>query len=193
MNFGDLKTRLLNLIGRAPADVCYELVTADINQKLRVTDMEATATLVEAAEITLPTDFLEVIDIYRDTDPRTTLRSLSPQSLNVSYESSGAPMFYTITDGSMRLTPSPDGTENIQLRYYAKLADLSEDSDTNDILTNYPAVYTYGALAHHGALIRDNNAINWYQAYDQAMRQAKTADQNKRYGLAPRVRPRVVA
>mgnify|MGYP000377364524 CR=1 FL=1 len=34
MDFGTLKSRLLATIGRAPADVCYEMVTADINQEL---------------------------------------------------------------------------------------------------------------------------------------------------------------
>ena len=49
MDFATLKSRLYSLIGRYPADICYELVTADIHARLRVREMEATDTLTEAA------------------------------------------------------------------------------------------------------------------------------------------------
>ena len=39
MDFATLKSRLYSLIGRYPADICYELVTADINARLRVREM----------------------------------------------------------------------------------------------------------------------------------------------------------
>ena len=54
MDFATLKSRLYSLIGRYPADICYELVTADINARLRVREMEATDTLTEAASVALP-------------------------------------------------------------------------------------------------------------------------------------------
>lgn len=183
MNFGTLKSRILAIIGRAPADVVYELVTADINQQLRVRYMETETTLTESATIALPADFLDVLTIYRNTEPRRALGPLPPQTLQRAFNSSGTPAFYSIEDGQLRLTPSPNGSEEIVMRYYAKLSDLSADSDENDILTNYPSIYVYGALTHHALLIRDmENAQGWAMAYEKAIKQAKADDRKYRSG-----------
>lgn len=195
MNFGTLKSRVLALIGRAPADVCYELVTADINRELRLRYMESTTTVAEAATVALPADFLQIISIYRDVTPRTTLLPLPPQGLHDAFRSSGTPAFYSVEDGQLRLTPSPSGSENLVIRYYAKYADLSADADENDILTNYPAIYVYGTLAHHAALVRDTEAAAmWQAAYMKAMRTARADDNRYRQGASPTaVMPRATA
>ena len=82
MDFATLKSRLYSLIERYPADICYELVTADINARLRVREMEATDTLTEAASVALPSDFLQMISIYRDVDPRTPLSPTDTTGIN---------------------------------------------------------------------------------------------------------------
>lgn len=183
MDFGTLKSRILALIGRAPADICYELVTADINQQMRLRIMESSTTIAESATVALPADFLEVVTLYRDVNPRTILKPLPPQTLHDVFAASGTPAFYSLEDGQLRLAPSPNGSENLVLRYYAKLADLSADTDTNDVLTKYPAIYVYGALAHHAALIRDQEAIAlWGGVYEKAKKQARSDDNRYRMG-----------
>jgi len=186
MDFATLKSRIYALIGRYPADICYELVTADINAKLRVREMEATDTLTEAASIALPADFLEMIDAYRDTDPRVPLSVTDSTGINRAHVTSGTPKTYAIVDGAMLLNPAPDGAEDIVIRYYARQADLSADGDTNDILTNYPSVYVYGVLSHHATLTRDEKAMSIYaNAYGLHMRLAQSSDTNARYSGAP--------
>lgn len=183
MDFGTLKSRILALIGRAPADVVYELVTADINQEMRLRVMESTTTIAESATITLPTDFLEMSTLYRDTNPRTILKPMPPQQLQAAFVASGTPCFYAVEDGQLRLSPSPNGSENLVMRYFAKLTDLSDDSDENDVLTTYPGIYVYGALAHHAVLIRDMESIPlWAAAYRDAKKQARADDKRYRYG-----------
>lgn len=184
MNFGSLKTRIQNIIGRAPNDVCYEMVTADINQQLRLRVMETETTVSEAATVALPSDFLDMVSIYRDTSPRTILKRVTPQGVHRRHEASGTPFRYGIEDGQIRLTPAPNGSENLVIRYYAALSDLSADTDENDVLTKYPAIYVYGSLAHHAALIRDqSNAQLWYAAYDKAKAQARADDRKYRSGV----------
>jgi len=186
MNFASLKARILAVIGRAPADICYELCTADINQTLRLQCMISEVVLVEAETITLPADFMAVSDIYRDADPRTALSPMAMQSIHRAFEASGTPQFYAILNGEMHLTPSPSGAENINLRYYAKLADLVADGDTNNVLTLYPGVYVYGVLRHHATLIRDEKAMAFYEsAFNRAGRQAGASDANDRHSGAP--------
>ena len=186
MNFGQLKANILELIGRAPASVCYELVTADINQEMRLHVMEASTTVSESAEITLPDDFLEILTIYRNVNPRTILKPITPQQLHDVFQASGTPAFYAIEDEQIRLAPSPSGSEDLVIRYYAKLDDLSLDADQNVVLAKYPSIYVYGVLAHHAALIRDTqSAAMWLGAYEKAKKQARADDQKYRYGGAP--------
>lgn len=188
MNYGSLKAALLAMIGRAPADVCYQLVTADINNSLRIREMEATTTLVEAAEITLPADFLAVRAVYRDVDVRTALQPTSLQALNRTHQTSGTPSEYAIVDGKMILNPSPNGTEDIELRYYAKVADFAADSDENDILARFPDIYVFGVLSYHAALVRDVSAAAiWEAKYQAAKRAAKAANNVDIYSGAPLV------
>ena len=195
MNYGELKANILSVLGRAPAGFAYDLVTADVNQKLRLLCMEATTSLTEAASVTLPTDFLEVIDVYRDTDPRRYLTPVPASDISRMNVTSGTPCNYAIVDGAMLLNPAPDGSETLQLRYTAKATALVSDADTNDVLTNFPSVYVYGALTHHATLIRDQaNAGAWFQAYQTAMQQAQ-GDTNRARSSGPtsHIAPRNVA
>lgn len=176
MNFGELKFRIEEILGRTPASVVYEMVTADINKELRLRVMQSTTTATEAASVALPTDFLAMVDVYRDTDPRTSLSRARPQSINRSHVTSGTPKTYAIVDGAMLLNPSPDGSETLQIRYIAKLADLTASSDENDVLTTYPDIYIYGALAHHAALIGDERGAIWEPKYQAAISDARTSD-----------------
>lgn len=193
MDFGTLKADILAVIGREPADVCYRLVTADINQDMRLRVMEAETTLTAALEMTLPTDFLSVVSVYVDVTPRRTLRQFQPQALQrMINDGTGTPKDYAIVDGKM-LLGSIDGAADIKLRYIAKVSDLSADSDTNDVLTTHPAIYVYGVLAHHAALTRDESAVPIYAAaYQAEMKKARASD-TKKGGPPPEVVPRAVA
>lgn len=187
MNFGDLKTRLAEILGRDPVAVVYEMVTADVNQELRLQVMESTTTLVEAASVSLPSNFLAVVSVYRDVDPRVALQPTDMQTIRRVYATSGNPTRYAIADGTIFLD-RPGAGENIALRYCARQSDFSAASDTNDVLTYYPQVYVYGALTHHALLIRDNEALQAYaQAYQTAKAQAQGSDLRDRHSGAPLV------
>lgn len=186
MNYGDLKSRLLTVLGRAPETVCYELTTADINSSMRLRCMQSTTTLVEAASVSLPADFLQAISAYRDTDPRYNLVPTTVEGINKTYDSSGTPREFAIVDGAMLLNPSPSGSENISFRYYAKLADLSADGDENDVLTQYPSLYVFGVLAFHGELINDSRAAGWRSQYEVEKRRISSQDKASSGGDAPR-------
>lgn len=186
MNFGELKASIEGIIGRAPNAVCYQLVTADINQGARLRGMEGRAIIPEAARFSLPARFSGMISIYRDTDPRTVIEPLSPGAMQRGFRPSGVPQFYSIVDGEMLLSPAPNGSENLVLEYWADLPDLALDADTNGVLTRYPQVYVYGALAHHAALIRDNDSAQlWAAAYLKFRQQAEADTNNYFMGAIP--------
>ena len=186
MNFGQLKATLLAEIGRPPSDVVYQLVTEDINRELRISEMVASATLTEAASVTLPTGFLGVISAYLDTDPRVALTPTTKTALDRSHRSGQTACEYAIEDGVMYLNPEPQTTETIVLTYYSRVPLFSADTDENEILTNYPSIYIYGALTHHAALKQDQTkAAMWKVAYDNALAGARKNDLKIKNGHTP--------
>lgn len=193
--FATLKSELLASLGRAPADPVYQMVTRDINRDLRLLVMIKTVALTEDETMVLPTDFLEVESVYRDSDPRYALRPVPPQSIHRTFDSSGTPREYAIVDDEgvkkMLLNPAPAGSALIRVRYYAAFDELSADEDTDDMITVYPDVYIYGALYHHAMLTGDPRLQTWQAAYMEAKRAARASDARNRYGGVP-LEPTVV-
>jgi len=195
VNFGSLKARLLAQIGRAPSDLCYELVTAEINEGLRVPQMQAVVTFAPVGEYTLPSDFLEAVSVYHEVSGgRLALEAQEPTTFDASWVAASWPQFYSISDGVMRVYGT-EGGGTISLRYYQRQADMVADSDSNAILEDHPSVYVYGVLAHHAALVRDAEALQvHFPAYERAVAKAQPAGIARRNGgnmagPTPRVAP----
>lgn len=189
MDFGTLKSRLLAQIGRAPSDLCYELVTAEVNETVRLAAMQATTSFSPVESYTLPTDFIEAVSVYWEigSGSRRSLQAREPSAFDAGYSVSSQPSFYSVSDGVMRLNGATGGG-TVHLRYYQSQADLSADSDTNPVLSAHPAIYVYGVLAHHAALISDQSALAvHFPAYERAVKMAQQADRARRQGgdIAP--------
>lgn len=181
--FGTLKTAISGVIGRTPADVCFQMTTEEINRDMRLLAMEATTTVAEAATVSLPADFLDMVSVYRDSDPRRALVSTTDLALNRDHHSSGSPSKFSIVDdaGTKKLVlDAPGNGSNLVIRYMASLDVFSADDDTNDVLTQHPDIYLYGALSHHGRLVGDSRAQAWMASYQEAKRTAKVSDANIR-------------
>lgn len=171
MTFAELKADLLAQIGRAPSAICYKLVTADINQNLRLHRMLAEVDL--ASPYTLPADFLEAQNVLVGD---TVLMPASEAVIG--RQNNPAASEFTVANNTLVLDVAET---TVKLKYYAKLDDLSADSDTNTVLTLNPAVYVYGVLAHHAALIRDPDALAVHMpAYQQFMASTQKEDNRKR-------------
>jgi len=185
--FGTLKSEILAAIGRAPADFIYQIVTQEINRDMRIIEMQATTTLTSSASITLPSTFIEIVSAYRDVDPRTILTPTTPDNIHSTYETSGNPSKFAIVDdaGTFKMLLNRPGSGTIEMRYYAELALMSADEDTNEVLTEYPGIFLYGSLYHHAALIGDERLGVWGQAYERAKKAAQVSDTNARIAGAP--------
>ena len=183
MDFGTLKSRLLAQIGRAPSDICYELVTAEVNEALRLATMQAEINFSPVAEYTVGTGFLEGGGVSSGGGGyRCALGAQEPAAFDASWTVSGYPRRFSISDGVMRIN-GVTGGGTIYLRYYQRQADLSADGDTNEILTKHPSIYTYGVLAHHAALTQNPQALSvHFPAYERAVAMAKRADIKRRMG-----------
>ena len=180
MNFGELKADLLEVIGRAPADICYTLTTADINQRLRVGEMEVTATIPRInGTVFVPGDLLSIRSIKNSDDC-----PLEPATLATfeRFRGEGRSRFYAIDRTAFVFNVVP---EHVTVTYYAELLELVDDDDTNNVLETFPSIYVYGVLAHHNALIQSDKAATYYLAFEKAMQQAVAADVKKKTAGLP--------
>lgn len=194
--FGTLKSEILALLGRAPADPAYQMVTADINRELRTLDMEATATLTSAGSYAMPAAFLEMIEAYIDETPRRFLTPTTAHAINTMWATSGKAHQYAIVgdgaDGTMIFDKTT--TDDVEIRYYTEVTALAADEDDNVVLLKHPGVYLYGALYHHARMIRDQAAAaDWGADYKREMDAANAfAFRERMRGAPARVTPRVV-
>ncbi len=190
-NYGELKTAVRSHFADRsdiPDDV-YKLATAELNQRLNLRIMQATTTLAFAngdESKALPSDFLRPVHAYVDRDVRVVLDLADEFAKNVDYRKSGLPRTYTIANGSLFLNPVPDGDYNIVLRYVAKLADFSANSDTNAVLTAHPALYLYAALKRAAVWAQDNEMAGFYAAaLDREIADVERLDAASRFGDGP--------
>jgi len=181
MDFGTLKERALNILGRDAFPLAFDLAASQLNDELRIRAMETTATFVSAnGQITLPTDFLEVQSVANVAGG--FLKPISHEQL-VDLAEAGTPTHYVVGNGILSLNPAPDDGHEIKLVYFAKLADLVNDGDTNAALNGGALeAYVYTTLAHHARLIRDTGALPFWEAEGaRAVAMANRADLASRY------------
>lgn len=191
MTYLDLRNDVADWLARddVPLSV-YRLATAELNARLRLIEMEATTSLAVSTEATnLPSDFLEVRGVYLDRDERMPLDATSEFAKNTAYETTGDPRTYIITGGAtpqILVNPSPDGAYTLFLRYVARLAALSADTDTNDVLTNYPALYLYASLKQAAAWSQDRELVGSYAAMlEDELTRVERSNERRRFGSGP--------
>lgn len=187
--FGTLKSQALDILGREPADHIYQVVTQEINSELRLSCMEETTTVTEAASVDLSAvspEIQRIISIYRNASPRTPLLQVTPQALWNHYETSGTPRRFAFVDDTL-LLDRPGTGASLEIRYVGELDLFSNSGDTNDVLITYPDIYLYGVLYHHGISIGDSRAGDWGQQYASAKRRAKARNIADHNSLAPMI------
>ena len=143
MTYDELKTNIANFLNRSDLtsqlDFFIDATEAEFNRRLRVKDMikRATAT-ADAQYISLPTDWLEAINVQIDSNEFTPLFQQSIESLDVYRKSTNnvgnQPVYYALVDNTIELAPTPDTSYTLQLTYYGTIDALSSSNTT----TLYP-------------------------------------------------------
>lgn len=129
-----------------------------LNASLRLLDMVTTQTgnlSTSVRTLALPTLYLDKVRFQID-DPLHELIWAPPARL-LSYVSenttSGEPKFYTVTS-TFEFERIPDSAYAYTLLYY-KGYRLTDDADTNYLLTNYPQAYLFAACMYASLHLRD--------------------------------------
>ena len=192
MTYDELKTNIANFLNRSDLtnqlDFFIDATESEFNRRLRVKDMikRATAT-ADAQYISLPTDWLEAINVQIDSNEFTPLFQQSIESLDVYRKSTNnvgnQPVYYALVDNTIELAPTPDTSYTLQLTYYGTIDALSSSNTTNFISTGYPDAYLYGALKHASIyLMEDDRVALFTQQFEKALEEMRLEQEKAEFG-----------
>jgi len=135
-------------------------------RRLRIRDMEKTADItINSEKEAVPTRFLAAISFYLDRDPLIQLQYVSPQVLYAEFNdiTTDTPQVFTLEEENFKFRPIPSGTDTGKLFYYEAPAALSDSNPSNNVLTNFPDIYLYGALTELFLFLKDNEKWTSYK------------------------------
>ena len=190
-SYTELKTSIANYLNRSDlTSVIPDFITlaeSKLNRILRLRVMQkrvSTTTTASDAFIDLPSDFLEMVQFFVDSNPNVVLDYVNPTEIELDNlrETSGKPQQYTIMGSEFKLNPIPDSVYTLKLTYFGKIPALSDSNTTNFLLSNYPQVYLYGALVEaQPYIMNDERLTTWISLYNEAVQLIIRDDEQGRY------------
>ena len=196
--YAELKTAVANwldrddLTDRIPEFIA--LAEARMNRVLRLRMMESkyTASTVAAQRnYNLPTGYVQMRNFQINTSPITPLQYVSPEIYDRLWGGStgGTPQFYTIIANEIQLGPIPGSVLTMEMLFYKKITALSASNTTEQMLTDNPDIYLYGALLEAEPFImNDERVALWAKGFAQAVADLQEQDNKDRHsGSALRV------
>jgi hypothetical protein len=194
-NYTDLQASVANYLGRSdlttviPDFIRFAETRLARDLRTRLMLKSATASMVAAdARVALPTDFLEIRNLFMQGSPRMPVTYLSPSAFtrDARADESGLPVFYTVLAQEFQFAPIPDTAYVLEILYYARPPVLSSTNASNVFLANYPDALLYGSLIEaEPYLINDARSQTWATLYDRAVKNISDADQGGEYSGIP--------
>ena len=165
LNRNDLSSNIPDFITLAEAQLSTDLKTRSMEAKVTLSTVAGTKT------VALPTDMLEMRRIQVVGTYNQPLSYRSPDELSIDYAAngSGQPVVFTVVGGNVELAPIPDAVYSLELTYQQRIPALSDASQTNWLLTNWPNAYLYAALlAATPFIMNDERLPVWASLYEKA-------------------------
>ncbi len=189
-NYGELKTAVANEVSRDTlTDTISELIARGedwlyLDLRARFMETSASVSLVAAAQTSaLPTDYLQARSIYITGTPPQRLEFRTPVEFWEIYAglTTATPRYFTIEGEDFEWGPVPSTNLTATVRYYARPAALSDDSDTNGLFTLAPSLLIYATmlawLPRGGA---DSRLLTYSALYDSLLEKVHAADKRDR-------------
>lgn len=190
-NYGELKTAVANwladdsLTDRIPEFIAMAEDRAAL--ELRIRAMETTADLTITAgtrEVALPTGYVQMRRLFLSTDPVHKLEYIPPQDFWSKYHSTttSKPEVFTIEGENIVLGPIPDTGYTGKILHYKRFTALSDDSDTNWLISNARGILLYGALIEAAPFLGDDpRLLTWSAMYDDLVAKVRLSDKRDRH------------
>lgn len=168
-------------------DTFIDLAESLMNNKLRMSEMETSATVtLTAGAFTLPTGFVEMRDIHVSDTPDTTLEYLPPYLFSIKKQGTetGKPRFYTIYADAGEVYPA--GSYDLEMVYYKSLTALDGTNTSNFVLTRFPFLYLHGCLQQAYIFMRDAEGAQLHGSeFERQMLEANKMSRSRKISGAP--------
>jgi hypothetical protein len=196
--YAELQTAVANWLDRDDlGDRIPEFIAlaeARMNRLLRLRMMESkyTASTVAAQRnYALPTGYVQMRNFQINLTPIRPIQYVTPEVYDRIWggSSSGTPEVYTIIANELQLGPRPDSIMTMEMLFYKKVTALSGSNTTEQMLTESPDIYLYGALLEAEPFIMNDERVGlWAQGFAQAVQALQEQDNKDRHsGSALRV------
>lgn len=172
-------------------DIAESRMYANPAENLRLRSMEFRATAsadTSSRFLALPTGFLKMRRLQIETsNGNCDIRYMTPEQLNIT-GTGGVPRFFTVTS-QIEFERVPDTAYTVEMQYFARPTPIDDTNTTNDVLTNYPDIYLFGALwVVNQYSAEEEKAEYYYGKFIESIRGANLQDKRGRYGAAPVMR-----
>src|SRR5260221_1017927 len=173
-NYGELQTQLNTYLFHQRFVAQYDNATLKFervaNRKLRVPPQQVSVPLTTVAgSVSLPADYILWRSvIYKGISPFIPLDYIHPTYLETSKALFGLvrPKVFTIEGNALKVRPVSDVANIYEFHYFQKLPTLiTNDSNFNWLLTEFPDVYEYGVLVELYKLARNKEQAELYKAH----------------------------
>ena len=154
---------------------------------LAVRSMETiTTSLTTGALVDLPDNFESARSVRLVTgDNGGELRFQAPEQM-FKHVATGRPNFFTVIGNQIQFDRTPDSEYTLEIQYFRKATALSSTNLTNEILTDHPSIYLFGALTALFSYSQDTEQhLKYSGMFVSAIKGANKADKKGRYGPAP--------
>ena len=177
-------------------DAFLDFTESRISEQLRSAEMVVFAQIdtsavspVQGNAYALPDDFLQMKDVTVNISGGRvgTLRAVGRDEINLasSATAGGVPSVYNIQDLTIEVRPGPS-ERIINLTYYGRLAQLVADTDTNELLDRYTALYLYGILTEVWNWSQNDEQRDLTRArFEGEIEAINSLSWNQEFGTAP--------
>ena len=193
MNYTDLQTNIAAFLNRddlaTTIPTFITLAEAQMARDIRHWRMEKrqVSDFDEGFE-NLPADWVETIRLTMGDKPME-LASREEIARWKRREDTGRPRFFAHIAGTLEVFPTPDGTYEGELLYFARIPALTDAAPTNWLLTEAPDAYLYGSLIQSAPyLVEDERAVVWGSLYSAAVANLNGSSERARFSGPLRIR-----
>jgi len=192
IELGETLTSPINGLAATFIDIAESEMLANQTEilKLRGEEARATDTLSTSSRyLALPTGYkaMRRVRLELSGDRSSDVKYRAPEQLTI-LSTTGIPRFFTVTS-EIEFDRLPDSAYSVELQYYADILPLSTTNATNDVLTNYPNVYLFGAMwALKNWADEQGESDRYYGMFMRAIKGANKKSRKGRYGPAPIMR-----
>ncbi len=176
MNYGALKASFEATLNRT--DNTPTLTASFIDKGIRLIQRRARLPFMERtvefdvgqdfAGVDIPGDFLEVRHLEHSGSPQPLTPASSLRALRA-VPAASLPTVYFRLRGSFLIAGTPAEGSTLSLTYFADMAALSADSDTNGLLSAMPDLVEWSALIFAAEHFEDPRGDRWNARYEATM------------------------